>query len=156
MKEQIFSLKKSNKELAGFLKKVRNLDQSDLQRSKAKEALALLRSRKNDFIGTDYEKDYWNGISFELFHIAQGDALLENNQSAISKLEDSLKAAEKGPYRDWKFYVKGTLLYFKNDLNGLRQCIEKIDLNKEVLERLEKGLKERGTIDYLKDYFCIE
>ena len=140
---------------AAILEYVFALDQSDADHLNAQKCLDILRGRERDFIGTDFENEYWYAVSLELFHLAQNFAIQMDTEAAASRLREAIVAAEKSADIGWLHYIKGTSMYLANDPDGLHACIAQADENSNILIRLEKGLRDRGGPDYQKDCFGI-
>lgn len=140
--------------LSQFLDEVFQMDQSDPQRSKAPECLKMLLAREKKFFGTPLEKFFWNSVSLESFHIAQSMAVNGDLTDVKSYLTQALESAKKAFSSEWLAYVKGTKCYFDGDIHGLQKEISNSDSEdyRKVLERLLNGYKNRGSIDYNKDY----
>lgn len=139
-------------DLRRFLQEVFESDQSDPERKDAPECYAKLKSRERDFIGSPVEDEYWDAVSFEIFHIGQSKALAGDPQGAKSILLEAREAAEKGMSDEWLAYIEGTLEYLDNDKEALKQTMHRVKDNKPVLQRLLTGLEKRGSPNYRMDY----
>ena len=86
---------------------------------------------------------------------------LQNN--AKKEIEFKIEAVRTNN-EDRDYYALATIYYLKKDLDELENIYSKmtqdenslIFCNTKIVERFIKGLKERGDIDYKKDYFSIE
>jgi len=112
----------------------------------------MLMERRHEFVGTALEKAFWNSVSLEAFHMTQNEAMRDNSGETLIMLEKAYEASQKGLSREWESYVKGTLCYFKNDIEGLKREIPNSGDNQITLRRLLNGLLERGAADYKRDY----
>lgn len=135
-----------------FLNEVFKKDQSDPHHSGALTCYEMLIERQNEFVGTPLENAFWNAVSLEKFHMAQSEADKGNTDNALQHLEIAYEASLKGGSREWEAYVRGTLCYFKNDIEGLEREIPNVGANENTLQRLLNGLRTRGSINYGKDY----
>ena len=90
-------------------------------------------------------------------------------KEAISLIETDLDYREKSVLanpeayigaEDRDYYALATIAYLKKDLDELENIYSKMTqdenhptfCNTQIVERFVKGLKERGKIDYKKDY----
>jgi hypothetical protein len=140
-------------DLANFLEEVFVKDQDDPSHlNNASACYEMLMNRQADFIGTPLEADFWNAVSFEAFHMAQSEALKNNIENTLGKLNIAYDASKRGFSRSWEAYVKGTKYYFENDAEGLKEQIPHAVENSNVLKSLLHGLQSRKTINYSEDY----
>lgn len=143
-------------ELIDFLEQIFRLDQKTPSRTNASECYKKLKSRERDFIGTEIEKEYWNKLSLELFHLGQTEAIKNQNTQAKEYFLEAQEAAKKGIDDAWLAYIEGTLFYLENNITGIKQTInriaDKFPANIRILQSFIKGLKERGYPNYEKDY----
>lgn len=96
-------------------------------------------------------KEYYNRfLSFTEFHVAQRLAM-DNEPKAIDHFKKALEIAKTGD--SWSAYIEGVLFY----LEGKRipeELIARVELPKNmlILEKLNAGLKKRGSPLYSVDY----
>ncbi len=62
-----------------FLTAINDLDQSNSECVYSKDCYEKLKSREQEYIGTILEKKYWDSLSILLTHIAQREAIFDNN-----------------------------------------------------------------------------
>jgi len=139
--------------LEAFLEEIFRKDQNSGDRQNAMTCYQELKSKESSFLGTEFEKDYFNALSLELMHMGQYELLhMDQTTKAISYFEQALEASKLGISTEWQKYLEGTLHYLNNDRNGLEKTIQSNADNKDVLERLLVGLKTRGFPNYKEDY----
>jgi len=147
---------KTNDELVSVIQRILAEDQMD-GHSRAPACLAELVSLEKDFVGTDCEDMYWDSVSREHLHIGQRAGQRGDAEQALSSIKLALEAARKVKadfYRgsDWLAYLDATVAYFESAPERLRALSSQCSLNRAVVERLMRGLRERGAPDYQKDY----
>lgn len=132
------------------------IDQSTYDRAGAEENLNFLKDEQIfDFVSKSKEdfSIYQKFFSLTLFHLGQNLAF-RGDQKATSFIKEALESAVLGRADEsWVSYLNSTLLY----LEGVKipdDLITKVDQdkNRQILEKLNKGLEERGFPDYSKDY----
>lgn len=116
--------------------------------------------------------DYYLTLSFAKWHAAQYKLINNNNkEEAISLIESSIddrnKSALASPDSfngDKNYYALATIAYLKKDLESLEEIYSKMTqdknnglfVNTQIVGRFIKGLKERGDINYNKDYSGVD
>jgi len=111
------------------------------------EILNLVSQSKENLTG------YYRFLSFTEFHVGQRLAMGKIEDASLH-FRESLKNARLGESDEsWCSYVEGTIIYIEGNQIP-EDVIEKVkeEPNKNILVRLNKGLKERGFPDYKLDY----
>lgn len=136
--------------------KLLDFDQETNEREASDDNLSFLKDPEIYNLVSKSEDDlnaYHGFLSLTEFHIGQRLAF-QNSEEAITFLQNSLNSAETGKMDEgWISYIKGTLIY-STGKEIPQDVIEKVDneTNKNILEKLNQGLKERGFPDYKLDY----
>ena len=132
------------------------MDADPPDHSRATECLALLQEHEANFVDTSQASAYWNAVSFEYFHLAQASAKKGDTSVALAHVGHALVFAAKSSYdvkSDWIPYIEGTKAYLEGDLPALQKCMNRCQENRVVLQRLYKGLRQRGVVSYNEDYY---
>ncbi len=139
-----------------FIDELFFLDQSTSNRENAvKNCEVINRPQAKKILFEGCSSDSFNNFySFTHFHLFQIYAHSGNLPGALEQLRISNEYASKIVNdKNWPIYVHATVLYFENKAAELKAVYEKMGvLNKEVVERLIKGLEKRGYPDYNEDY----
>lgn len=158
LKNELLSGKKSVLEVRNILKD-KDQETSD-RKASIKNLEFLLDNEVKDFILLQDQEiidRYYSFLSFTEFHVAQ-IALIENSDIEKAKeyiqnaLDNKNRLSKKEYYdNEWVNYLKATLLYL-DEKEISSDLLENVGKNKEVLERLNNGIKERGFPNYRIDY----
>lgn len=131
-------------------------DQAD-GHSLARQCLLELRQPQEQFVGSPFEDYYWDAVSREELHIAQAEAQGGNLHIAKEYAELALASAKRAgsdfyAQSDWVEYLEATVAYFSKDLERLRIAVELCKKNRQVAERLLRGIEQNGNVNYVRDY----
>jgi hypothetical protein len=149
---------------AEFRNALLELDQSTPDRKQSLENLKLLEDEAVvSFIeqqSQEIQNGYYRFLSFTQFHVGQYVACEQRDQEkALGYFKATLDSFEKAGVdedytEEWGIYIKGTIAYFKNDLEALKECHSLISTGKNgpVLHVLIQGIEKRGTPSYIEDY----
>lgn len=156
LKQELLSGKLSPKD---FLAVLMDLDQSEPSRLASIKNVELLTKPEIEaiFLDSEMESRYYSDLGFAYFHKAQIAEFEDKN--GLSDFENALemtlrasKIEDEQTDDDWTRYIKATIAYLENNLNGLREIIQPGDLNESLLRNMVKGLETRGAPSYLEDY----
>ena len=126
-------------------------------------------------VSIDPKEQYYNVLGLEYLHVMQILAIFENKPTDAKEflfkdpkiIEQIRQYSLSDPARD---YLDGTLAYWQGDIKTLHSIMINMEsnlgetdiekemngLNLDVIKRLYKGLEDRGTVDYAKDYAGVE
>lgn len=138
-----------------FLKEIDSLDQSTPTHADSIQNIEVLEKPEvKDLF--DHDPQFENIRSVSHFHVGQIRAMQNRFEEALQAMGKSYEAAQNvddQEYSDWTEYVKATAMYLRKDLAALERIMKSGKaMNQDVVERLYKGLKETGVVDYRRDY----
>lgn len=102
------------------------------------------------------QEGYFKFLGFTEWHVAQNDMFENKIEEGLDYFKKSLEHSLEGnAEEEWVWYGRGTIAYLEKDAKGVKVAIEHLpasNKNKPILEKMLKGLEERGEPDYKIDY----
>lgn len=131
--------------------------------SNSRNVLESLRNEKvkEKLLSAELHSRYYGLLVLVNFHLAREAGFANINDQAISYCEDAVEANEiwskyvkfeKGD-REFTQYLLGTKNYFEGKVDVLKAIVSSMSQgrNRDLLEKLIKGLVDRGYPNYSKD-----
>lgn len=122
---------------------------------------------KNDQVIMDYYLALafakWHYAQIKLFKNSDVNQVIKLIQESIADRAEIIKIDPEILGEDSDYYALATMAYLKKDLESLEKIYSKMTqdenhptfCNTKIVAKFISGLKERGDIDYIKDYSVV-